>query len=785
MKLLRRTTPVALSVGAAIGILFASFQVVDGVFSNPGLAVSPGSMLFYIARGYFLYLISFLVLLFLINIGLCIIFPRRMRDADYARLVESYVGLTAFVIILIIYVDKDRDTISSIIGSGYGFFSTIFFVAEIFVVIGFISLIIAGAVRQLVARLPKGRLAIYVTSIAWFLLLFPIIGEALLLAFAMKWHPILQVVLLIITAFMLSFIVKLLNNLTHSLIKLKRRAWVGLISFLVICFILWGTVTALKPKPSTHPRSGDEVNIVLISIDALRADHLGCYGYIPPDPKIAPGEFSPNIDRLAEQGLLFERAYSTSSWTLAGISSWMTGGWPYESGGTNANRRLYNGITHLPQALSEEGYVCAAFTANPVLNTASGIGRGFSKYWEYFESTHQATGLLIDRVASEIKRKLEEKLIREPGRVLVKNQLAETFNWLDDHQDDKFFLWVHLWDPHHPYTPPSPYKDNLPDIGGEKRTPYYSLFPQWRTGASHHRYGLRRHMVNLYDGEVRFSDEVTGRILDRLDELGLAEDTLVIIVSDHGEEFFEHGRMEHGGTMYQEVLHVPLIVRLPGRIPAGERIGESISLIDLYPTILDFGRTSVEPPMYRGESLKEVMLKGDMSFAGHGQMNFAPIGAGDGLDPDEISPDFGPNFEDLIAGGLSEMPEGRVIFTEDMYHFDKDLKSITMGKWKLIHSPNRFHAPSFPRHRAIVPREGEYATGDFIEGDELYNLDDDPCELKNIVYDHPDIARYLYLRLMIIDDYNKMAATFRRSKSGKGTDFGAGLKGLTKGYGYW
>jgi arylsulfatase A-like enzyme len=232
------------------------------------------------------------------------------------------------------------------------------------------------------------------------------------------------------------------------------------------------------------------------------------------------------------------------------------------------------------------------------------------------------------------------------------------------------------------------------------------------------------------------------------------------------------------------VLHVPFIARLPGRIPAGKRISEPVSLIDLHPTILDFGGVTTVVPTYRGESLMEPILNGDMAYAGEGQMQFVSIGAGEDFNYDELFSDFNTQFQDIIEGGLTEKPEGRVIFAEDLYHFDKTLESITIGEWKYIHSPNRFHAPSFPHNQAIVPTEGDLPH-DFIEGDELYNVADDPHELKNVVYDYPDIARYLYTRLMVIDYYNSMAASYRKSLKGRSAEFGAGLKNLTKGFGYW
>jgi arylsulfatase A-like enzyme len=519
---------------------------------------------------------------------------------------------------------------------------------------------------------------------------------------------------------------------------------------------------------------------------------------------IEPDQFTPNIDRFAEEGLLFENTYSTSPWTLASISSWMTGGWPVESGGTYLNRRVYQSMTTLPEAMREEGYACGAFNCNPFMNPATALGRGFEKYWEFFHESHLSSGLLIDELNFYVQKKLDEYGFKESGRMIVDRQVGEAFDWLDTHKDEKFFLWMHLYDPHYPYTPPSPYKDELPDIGGERRAPSYSGLPSYRKGSSHHKYGLKRHIVNLYDAEIRFSDEVVGQVLDRIDELGLKEDTLVIILSDHGEEFFEHNGMEHGHTVYDEVLQVPLIFRLPGRIPPGKRISETVSLIDLYPTLLDFTGAKVEPRVYRGESLKGAIENADIAYAGEGRMNLNP-----GIANAEKSgePSIGDKLENLhkspwepvidASGELTknveimlgirekfEPPEGRIIFAEDLFYFDEDLQGIRIGDWKYIHSRNRFHDPAiFNEDYTTEDGEPEHIP-DFVEGDELYNLADDPHELKNVIYEYPEMARYLRNKLKEIDETDRREGKWRKESEGSMNYFGAGLKNLANSLGY-
>ncbi len=813
MGLLRRTIPVSLKLGAVLAVIVATFQAIDGIFANPGLITTVGYLLAYLGRVYFLYFILLIVLSFVLNLLLCIFIPRKLARSDYARLLEWELWANLFVLLLLIYLWKDKTTVGELIRERRGVLPKIFYSFELLFIFGLLSFIVAGAVHQLVTRLKKGQLALYISSVMWFVLLFPLAGETIYILLP-KLNHIVQLIILIILAFVLSFVIKFLNRFTMGIIGMKRSSWAGLIIIVILSLAIWGIVSFLQPRTRFHPRSGDSINIVLFSIDALRADHLGCYGYDPDIPEIEPGKFTPNIDKFAAEGLLFEQAYSSSPWTLPSISSWMTGGWPTETGGTYVNRRVYGAMTTLAEALAEEGYDCAGFTSNPFLGPQTGIGRGFNDYWEYFHASHLSSGLFIDEFQLWLINKLDILGLRPGGRAMVDKQMGRTYQWLQRHKREKFFLWVHLYDPHYPWAPPSPYKEDLPDIGGERRPAQFRGLPAFRMGAAHLQYGMRRHIVDLYDGEVRFSDEVVGDFLAKLDQLDLTRDTLVVITSDHGDEFFDHGGLEHGHTVYHEVLHVPLIFRLPGRIPEGERITERTSMIDLFPTMLDFGRASVEPKVYRGESLMDAVLNGDMSYAGNGQLNLTSWSGGKQVSFDISEWDEGASIEDNrdvpeldigtpqppspmeITGKAAEkmrseassrslVPLGsRVIFSEDLFYYDHDLKGISIGDWKLIHSRNRFHDP-FVWNLPGVFDEYSASGPHFVEGDELYNITDDPDEIKNVIYEYPEVARYLRKRLNEIVYYDQLEAMTRENLEGKETYFGAGLKNLTRGYGYW
>ena len=283
---------------------------------------------------------------------------------------------------------------------------------------------------------------------------------------------------------------------------------------------------AAPPAPDGARATGAaRPNIVLISIDTLRSDRLPAYGY--------DGVETPAIDRLTADGVLFERAYTHVNVTLPSHVSVFTGLLPPEHGvRDNSGYRLDEGIPTLAETLRGEGYATGGFVSSYVLRAGTGMERGFDVY--------------DDGVRFETGRQLGE--LQRPGL----ETLGPALRWLGDFGDSPFFLFLHLYEPHAPYNPPSPFADRYDDP---------------------------------YDGEIAAADAVVGELVRRLEERGLYRDALVILLSDHGEGLMDHGEMDHLILIYREVLQVPLIVKLPGGERAGERVAANAQLGDVAPTV--------------------------------------------------------------------------------------------------------------------------------------------------------------------------------------------------------
>ncbi|MCE9595572.1 MAG: sulfatase [Planctomycetes bacterium] len=342
---------------------------------------------------------------------------------------------------------------------------------------------------------------------------------------------------------------------------------------------------------SREPR----VNVLLISIDTLRADHLHCYGYEP--------ETSPRIDALAKEGVLFENAVSSTSWTLPAHLT-MLSGLPI-SAHSVCEERLYDRHdahdVRIPpplrgnlvsEPLSAAGYRTAGFYSWKYLDDSFGFDAGFD-VWERRGLdlfSHPTLGLEFGRLrkAKDVEG-MKAMLAAYPELVDPKRRTSpevvdSAIEWLDGTRsggDAPFFLFVHLFDVHAPYKPPEGF-----DRFGPKPSDPASDEPVVP------REHLRR-QIGLYDGGIAYVDSQVGRLLDHLDQLGLAENTLVILTADHGEEFMEHGALGHRQQLYRESIGVPLILRQKGEFTAGRRVAETVGLVDIVPTIL--AATKVEP----------------------------------------------------------------------------------------------------------------------------------------------------------------------------------------------
>jgi arylsulfatase A-like enzyme len=316
-------------------------------------------------------------------------------------------------------------------------------------------------------------------------------------------------------------------------------------------------------------------NVVLVSIDTLRPDHLGCYGY--------SRATSPRIDALAAEGALFENVISSTSWTLPAHAALFTGLGDSAHGCYDTDRALDDSRTTLAERLKAMGYATAGFFSGPYLHPVFGLAQGFDSY---VDCTSYAE--LSMRTAASTGTVEDNTIENESHRDITSPRLTEAVRrWLQSHHEERpFFLFAHMWDVHFDYIPPAPYDTMFdPDYTGDVTCDDFYFNEKINPKMSPRDL---EHVVALYDGEIAWTDMHLGKILDEIDALGLRESTILIIVSDHGTEFFEHGGKIHRRTLFDEVIRIPLIVRAPGRVPPGTRVAEQVRLIDVAPTILDF-----------------------------------------------------------------------------------------------------------------------------------------------------------------------------------------------------
>lgn len=364
-------------------------------------------------------------------------------------------------------------------------------------------------------------------------------------------------------------VAQLLVDHPHRLERLGEWLFRGGLGWLGLCSLAWASSmvgpshNVRRPAPHTNAP-----HVLLISIDSLRADHLGTYGY--------HRDTSPRLDQLARDGVRFETVVSSTSWTLPAHMSLLTA-LPSEYHGVTQNgRRAGREALFLAEVFRDAGYATAGFAGGPYLDSGYGFYQGFDLYddWSVMKSTH--AGAHVGVTSPE----------------LVHGALG----WVDERDQARpFFLFLHLWDVHYDYSPPAPFDTWFdPDYQGTVSSKDFERSADIHPGMD--RRDLE-HLVALYDGEIRFVDDWVGKLLDGLANRGLLDNTMVVVTSDHGEEFFEHHNKGHQKTLYDEVLLVPLIMRLPERIPPGTTIPGVVRLIDVAPTVLSLAGVA-RPPAF-------------------------------------------------------------------------------------------------------------------------------------------------------------------------------------------
>jgi arylsulfatase A-like enzyme/cytochrome c-type biogenesis protein CcmH/NrfG len=376
-------------------------------------------------------------------------------------------------------------------------------------------------------------------------------------------------------------------------------------------------------RPASRPRS-----VLLISVDTLRADRLGSYGH--------SAAATPVLDALAARGLRFTDATTTVPLTLPAHTSLLTGTFPtYHGVRDNGGFYVDDSLTTLAETVKPLGYRTGGFVAAFVLDRRWGIAQGFDYYFDDFDLSKFEMSAGLDAA-------------QRPGKDVVDRALA----WLAEDRERPFLAWVHLYDPHSPYTPPEPYR---------------SRFPATAQGA--------------YDGEVAYTDAEIGRLLSALEASGQLDSTLVVVVGDHGESLGEHGEQQHGFFVYDAAVHIPLIIAGPG-VPA-RTVTEQVRIVDVMPTVLDL--LGVTPPEeVQGQSL-------------------TPLGRGEALDLLAYSETYYPRYH-YGWSELTAVRDGRFKFIaaprRELYDVEAD-----PGETKDLSSENPRMAEALERGlRDLVSR---------------------------------------------------------------------------------
>ena len=384
----------------------------------------------------------------------------------------------------------------------------------------------------------------------------------------------------------------------------------------LLCVLVLSAAAGPQSKTGQpHAKASGQVqnlrpNIILITLDTTRADRMGFLG--------STRGLTPNLDEVAHKGIVFTRAYSHVPITTASHASLLTGTYPQFNHVNVFVVPLSQQLPYLPDLLRQQGYHTGAFVGSLILDPLDGTAPGFDRGFEVYDAGFHLRRHGMDRYKTVERR--------------ASDVVDHALGWLSQLEKPPFFLWVHLYDAHDPYDPPSPFKER------------YSAQP--------------------YDGEIAYADSCLGKLFTELRKHGLFDETLIAVMADHGESLGAHGENTHGIFLYDETLHVPLLIKLPLNAAAGERIEARAGLVDVAPTVLEAAGLSV-PKEMQGESLLTLLKARPAKKPGQ---SFAP------------------------AASAGEPPDRPAYAETDYPHRGfgwSSLRALRTGKYLYIHAPDR------------------------------------------------------------------------------------------------
>jgi arylsulfatase A-like enzyme len=349
---------------------------------------------------------------------------------------------------------------------------------------------------------------------------------------------------------------------------------------------------SLTQSDDQKPLAKNKTNVILIVLDAVRSDHLHCYGYHK--------KTSPFLDRLASEGVFFSTAIAQSSHTQESVPSLLSSTYPSTHRIKHNVSRLPEDLVTLPMVYKRNGYKTAVFSTIPYVSSIFGYDRGVDLFFENQKAIIQDTilFLFLEKIILNIaNQRTFFKLIRNSAsffktkNILVKTDakyvMEQAISWLKNNHSDPFFLYLHLEGGHMPYKSPPPYNKKFvpnPDFSKEISDPY--MLSGYTEKNSPDPSELA-HMIAQYNGKILFHDQNLPILFNTIKSLGLENKTVIVITSDHGEEFYDHKGFMHSETLYSEVINVPLILYGPGILPRGKKIDNPVALVDIFPTLLN------------------------------------------------------------------------------------------------------------------------------------------------------------------------------------------------------
>jgi len=325
-------------------------------------------------------------------------------------------------------------------------------------------------------------------------------------------------------------------------------------------------------------KSLSKTNLIIAVLDAVNYRHMSCYGY--------ERQTTPFIDHLAEEGFIFTRAYAHASWTIPSITSLFTSIYPISHQVWSMERKLSDKALCLAEILRKKDFATCAITASAPASNVFNLLQGFKTTYELFEEKEE-----------NLKSKRRKRV------VWAEDFLEPGLDWLKKHQDQQFFMYLHFLQPHEPYNPPKPFRDKFGQVYNSQLKEKKHLKPGNLDKQKLTKTDLD-YLKAAYDENLNYADFYLGKFLEGLKNIGIYDNTILVITADHGEGFFEHGSIGHSKTLYEEEVHIPLIIHFPGKFNSGpKKIDALVQIIDLMPTFLDiYGPENIKQS-FQGKSL--------------------------------------------------------------------------------------------------------------------------------------------------------------------------------------